>query len=125
MQFPGMPQMQFAPAVSLIDRLKQLGATAQPMAKAAGAALGAPPTAGTPMNINPAATNAGTNIPQPGLMDALKGMSPQSILERLRSMSAGGQQPMGLPGSAALDSAGMLSGPLAASGIPLNLMPGG
>lgn len=131
MQFPGMPQMQFAPSVSLIERLKQFGTAAQPIAKAAGSTMNAPPTAGTPMDISPAATYAGTNtapggMPMTGILGLMQGMQPQGILSLLQRMSGNGAAPqIGVPGSAALDSAGMLSGPLAASGIPLNLMPGG
>lgn len=119
---PTMAPMSFAPSVSLADQLKQLGTMARPAAKMAGTALRAPPTAGAPMNIGPAATNAGTNMPQPGIMQALQGMSPQGVLGALRGIA--GQPAPGLPGSVALQSAGMLS-PAGASGIPLNLMPGG
>lgn len=111
-----MAPMQFAPSVSLADQLKQLGATGRPMAKAAGTALSAPPAGPAPMDISPGATNAGANVAQPGIMAALKGLSPQAILDQLRAMSAGGQSvAAGLPGSAALDGAGMLAPPL---GVP-------
>lgn len=115
-----MTPMQFAPAASLADQLKQFGKTAAPLAKAAGAPA-APPTAGTPLNISPQATNAGTNVAPSagmGILGLMQGMKPQSILSMLQQMSAGGQP--GLPGSAALDNAGMLS----ASGMPLSLIPG-
>lgn len=121
-----MTPMQFAPAASLADQLKQFGKTAAPLAKAAGAPA-VPPTAGAPLNISPQATNAGTNATPPagmGIMSLLQGMKPQGILSMLQQMSAGGRA--GLPGSAALDGAGMLSPqpPVSASGMPLSLIPG-
>lgn len=120
-----MIPLQYAQSPSMNTQLQALGKSLQGLAPKPGAQP-AVPTGPAPMDISPAATNAGTNVPQPGIMDALKGMSPQSILDRLRQMSAGGQQviPQGMPGSAALDSAGMLSGPVAASGMPLSLIPG-
>jgi hypothetical protein len=113
MQFPGMTPLTYAAAPNYAQAAQGLGSALQKIAPKP-----AVPTAPAPMDISPAATNAGTNVPQPGLLDALKGMSPQSILDRLRAMSAGGQSvmPQGMPGSAALDSAGMLTpGPVAAN----------
>lgn len=128
MQFPGMMPLQYAQSSPLTDSLKKLNTTlGQPTA--APATTPAPAPGPAPMDISPAATNSGTNMPQPGIMAALKGLSPQQILDQLRSMSANGQSvaPQGMPGSAALDSAGMLSPdvPMSASGMPLSLIAGG
>lgn len=117
-----MAPMQFAQAPAVNPQFAALGKSLQGLAPKPGV----PPAGPAPMDISPGATNAGTNMPQPGILDALRGMSPQSILDKLRAMSAGGQQvvPPGMPGSAALDGAGMLTPPAAASGIPLSLIPG-
>lgn len=122
-QFPGMMPLTYAQSPDMGTQLAGLGKSLQGLAPKP-ALPGAP---GAPMNISPAATNAGTNVPQPGIMAALKGLSPQQILDQLRGMSAQGQQvvPPGMPGSAALDSAGMLSPPVSASGTPLSMIPGG
>jgi len=72
----------------------------------------APPNAAPAMAGSPGSPYAGPVNPQaqPGIMDALKGMQPQQILDVLRNMSAGGQKviPPGMPGSAALAGAGLL-----------------
>lgn len=105
-QFPGMVPMTYAAAPDYTKAAAGMGTALQKLAPAPN-----PQTPGAPMDISPAATNAGTNMPQqPGLLAALRGMSPQSILDQLRNMSAGGQSviPQGMPGSAALSSAGML-----------------
>lgn len=126
MQFPGMIPLQFAAAPTVNPQFAALGKSLAGLAPKPAAA---PPAGPAPMDISPAATNAGTNMqPQPsGILGAIKGMSPQGILDMLKGMSANGQQvvPQGAPGQAALDGAGMLSGPAGASGIPLNIMPGG
>lgn len=118
-QFPGMVPMSFAQSPSMATQLQGLGKSLQGLAPKP-AVPGAAPVGPAPMDISPAATNAGTNIPQPSIMAALKGMSPQGILDQLRTMSAGGQQviPPGMPGSVALDSAGMLSPPVSTSSTP-------
>lgn len=120
-----MAPMQFAQSPAMGPQLQALGKSLQGLAPKP--AVPAAPTAAAPMDISPAATNAGTNVAQPGIMAALRGLSPQAILDQLRAMSAGGQQviPPGMPGSAALEGAGMLTPPVAASGIPLSLIPGG
>jgi hypothetical protein len=46
---------------------------------------------------------------QPSILDAIKGMQPTQIMDVLRNMSNRGQS-VGVPGSAAMNSAGMLAG---------------
>lgn len=66
-----------------------------------------PTQAGAPMGSPAAAPGQPT-----GILQALQGLQPQQILDVLRGMSANGQKviPPGMPGSAALGSAGMLGG---------------
>jgi hypothetical protein len=66
----------------------------------------------------PAAPGAGPGMagmpsvaaPQPSIVEAIRGMAPQQILDALRAMSQGGQRviPPGMPGSTALQGAGMM-----------------
>lgn len=124
-----MMPLQYAQSPSVASRLTGLGTALRGLSPAQGTQGGGAPGVPAPMDISPGATNAGTNMPTmpgSGILDAIRGMSPQAILDRLKTMSAPAQpMPQGMPGSVALDSAGMLSGPTAASGIPLSLIPGG
>jgi hypothetical protein len=62
------------------------------------------------MQAGPLAPGQQFSAPQPSILDALKGMQPPQIMDVLRRMSSQGQsiQPPGMPGSAALSSAGLL-----------------
>lgn len=107
-QFPGMVPLQYAQSPTMGAQLQGLGKAFQGLAPRPGAASVVP----QPMNISPDATNAGTNMPGSGILDAIRGMSPQAILDRLKTMSAPAQpMPQGMPGSVALDGAGMLAPP--------------
>ena len=110
MKFQGMMPLEYAQTPDMNPQLQALGKSLQGLQPKPGYVPSAAPGP-APMNISPAATNVGTNIPQPGIMAALKGLSPQAILDQLRAMSAGGQQviPPGMPGSVALQGAGMLT----------------
>lgn len=107
MNFPGMAQMQFAQQPTLSDQLQKLGQALQPAAKYAGQQYRAgqqPPPQG-PM---PDGTALDAAQP-PSLLSALRGMSPFDVTQALRGMTNMGQSVAAmLPGSAALQSAGML-----------------
>lgn len=112
MQFPGMMPLQYLDSPTVGSQLPALGKALQGLNARPGAAQ--PPTGPAPMDISPAATNAGTNTPQPsGILAAIRGMQPQGILDMLKNMTANGQQviPQPIPGMAALQGAGMLAAP--------------
>lgn len=125
MQFANL---QYAQAPSVGDQLsalsKNLGPAVgvmkgmmpqkAPLPGEPGAAAEGPvaPGGNMPLPGTPGSAAYGPAAPaaQPGLMDALRGLSPPQILDRLRAMSANGQQvtPPGMPGSVALQSAGLI-----------------
>lgn len=115
MTFPGMTPLTYAPAPDFNAQLATLGKTlqgAKPGIAKLGGALTPPASPTMPPGTPGAPMNIALGANQPGLMDALKGMSPQQILAALQGTSqAPTPPPAGLPGSAALDSAGMLSQP--------------
>lgn len=135
---PPMAPMQFAQGgPSLGTQLQALAKAGTPLARMAGQAIAptpplpvapgsavpgaiGPTAAGGPNGpqplVAPGTTPMGPPMPgaapapSPSLVDAVRGMAPQQILDVLRNMSLGGQKviPDGQPGSVALQGAGMM-----------------